>query len=301
MTISVGLRRIARAAIVLLLTGVAVPLLTTAALAADDGAAAFAADRALLAALARSDAAATAALLDADFAWTDIDGRTRAKTEALRELAALAAMQAGDTDVRTHFYGELATVRGIHNKARFVRMWVKRPAGWRAFVFLDTPIPDQPPAQASIEAAAGAGDCDNPCRTVPYQPATPMDKTILAVWQETKMEEWRPHPHWPTHIADEFEIVNNTTFRTKEQRVAIAKKQVEAGYGAPGDPILSMRIHDIGSNSAVMISNHFPYRGGKPYYNVRGGVLRDDRWQLALSQQSTIQSAAPLPAVAVKQ
>jgi hypothetical protein len=50
-----------------------------------------------------------------------------------------------------------------------------------------------------------------------------------------------------------------------------------------------------------MISNHFPYRGGKPYYNVRVWVLRDNRWQLGLSQQSTIQNAAPLPAVAVKQ
>lgn len=50
-----------------------------------------------------------------------------------------------------------------------------------------------------------------------------------------------------------------------------------------------------------MISQHSLYRGGNPYYNVRIWVFRDDRWQLALSQQTTIQAAAPLPAVTSKQ
>jgi hypothetical protein len=53
--------------------------------------------------------------------------------------------------------------------------------------------------------------------------------------------------------------------------------------------------------SAVMISQHSPYRGGKPYDNVRVWIFRDDRWQLALSQETTIQAAAPLPAVTSKQ
>jgi hypothetical protein len=50
-----------------------------------------------------------------------------------------------------------------------------------------------------------------------------------------------------------------------------------------------------------MTSQHTPYRGGKPYSNVRVWVLRDGRWQLALSQQVTIQSAAPLSAIASTQ
>jgi hypothetical protein len=95
-------------------------------------------------------------------------------------------------------------------------------------------------------------------------------------------------------------IINNTTIRSRAERIEIARKQQAAGVGAPGDPIISMEIHDFGDNAAVMISQHFPYRGGKPYRNVRVWVLRDSRWQLAISQQSTIQSAAPLPAVAAK-
>jgi hypothetical protein len=93
-------------------------------------------------------------------------------------------------------------------------------------------------------------------------------------------------------------IINNTTIRSKEERVAIAKRQQDAGTGAPGDPVTAMRIYDFGTNSAVMVTRHTPYRGGKPYTNVRIWVLRDDRWQLALSQQVAIQSATPAPAVA---
>jgi hypothetical protein len=129
-----------------------------------------------------------------------------------------------------------------------------------------------------------------------------MDKDILAAWQNTKTLEWKPDAaQWATHIADEFMIVNNTTIRNKEQRIDIAKRQQEAGTGAPGDPVSAMRIYDFGTNSAVMTSQHTPYRGGRPYANVRIWVLRDGRWQLALSQQVAIQSAAPVPAVASKQ
>jgi hypothetical protein len=116
------------------------------------------------------------------------------------------------------------------------------------------------------------------------------------------MLEWKPDAaQWATFIADEFMIINNTTIRNKDQRVAIAKRQQESGTGAPGDPVTAMRIYDFGTNSAVMTSQHTPYRGGRPYTNVRIWVLRDGRWQLALSQQVAIQSAATVPAVASKQ
>jgi hypothetical protein len=129
-----------------------------------------------------------------------------------------------------------------------------------------------------------------------------MDKDILAAWQKTKMLEWKPDAaQWASFIADEFMIINNTTIRDKEARVAIAKRQQEAGIGAPGDPVTAMRIYDFGTTCALMLSQHTPYRGGKPYTNVRVWVLRDGRWQLALSQQVAIQSAPPTPAVASAQ
>jgi hypothetical protein len=264
--------------------------------AADDKDIAAEFDRALLDTLAKGDKPAAGALLDADFTWTDAFGVTRNKTEALQNLA----KEADETDVETHFYGHVFMVRGAHDKLRFLRVWVKRGDEWRAFVLLETPVAPRSGA-ASVEAAAGQGDCDNPCRTVPYVPLTAMDKAILAAWQQTKMIEWKPDADaWARYIADEFMIINNTTIRSRAERIEIARKQQAAGVGAPGDPIIAMAIHDFGDNAAVMISQHVPYRGGKPYRNIRVWVLRDGRWQLAISQQSTIQSAAPLPAVAAK-
>jgi len=257
--------------------------------------AALQADRSLLSALGKADKIETGKLLDADFVWTDGEGKSLKKAEVLGDLPTYAADNQGDENVQTHFYGQVETVLGVHHNARFLRVWVKRPGGWREFVELDTPISTRT-APASVEAAAGQGDCENPCRTVPYKPTTAMDKAILADWQKTKMEEWHPDAvDWPMHIADEFLIINNTTIRNKAERVAIAQKQQAAGVGTPGDPITSMEIHDFGDNAAVMISHHVPHRGGKPYYNVRVWTLRDGRWQLAVSQQSTIQSAAVPP------
>ena len=269
--------------------------------AVDDEQAAKDADRTFTANLDKGDQKAVGGMLDRRFTWTNTEGLPRNRRDTIKDFAALAAASKGDSDVQTHFYGRVLTVRGAHNDARFLRVFVKRRHGWKAFLLLETPMPAGG-APASVEQAAGSGDCDNPCRSVPYTPKSQMDKDILAAWQNTKMLEWKPDAaQWATFIADEFMIINNTTIRNKDQRVAIAKRQQEAGTGAPGDPVTAMRIYDFGTNSAVMTSQHTPYRGGRPYTNVRIWVLRDGRWQLALSQQVAIQSAATVPAVASKQ
>ena len=230
--------------------------------AVDDEQAAKDAERAFTTNLDKGDQKAVGGMLDRRFTWTNTEGTSRNRRDTLKDFAALVAANKGDSDVQTNFYGRVLTVRGVHNDARFLRVFVKRRHGWKAFLLLDTPMPAAG-APASVEQAAGAGDCDNPCRTVPYVPKTQMDKDILAAWQSTQMQE--------------------------------------AGTGAPGDPVTAMRIYDFGTNTAVMTSQHTPYRGGRPYTNVRIWVLRDGRWQLALSQQVAIQSATPAPAVASKQ
>ncbi len=262
--------------------------------AADDGEqAALQADKSLQAALGKVEKAAAGKLLDADFVWTDTEGKSLKKAEVLDALPAFAADNMGDEKVQTHFYSQVETVIGEHHNVRFLRVWVKRPAGWREFIELDTPITTGGVPGTMIPSQ---GDCENPCRTVPYKPTTAMDKAILADWQKTKVDEWHPDAtDWPLHIADEFLIINNTSMRGKADRVALAKKQQEAGIGTVGDPITAMEIHDFGDNAAVMISHHVPHRGGKPYYNVRVWTLRDGRWQLAVSQQTSIQSAAAVP------
>jgi hypothetical protein len=257
----------------------------------DEERAAKEADRVFAARLATADHKGIDRMLDRHFLWIDRDGVTRTRRQTLKELPRLAVPRGGASDIETHFYGRMLTVRGTNDNARFLRVLVKRKHGWKPVIVMETPLASAG-APASVERAAGAGDCDNPCRTVPYVPKTPMDKDILTVWQKTKIAEWKPDAaQWASFIADEFMIVNNTTVRNKEQRLAIARRQEEAGIGTPGDPVTAMRIRDAGLSSALMISQHTPYRGGKPYTNVRVWVKRDGRWQLALSQQVDIQQS----------
>jgi len=265
--------------------------------AADDGEqGALQADKSLSAALGKADKSAAGKLLDADFVWTDTQGKSLKKAEVLETLPTFAADNMSDEKVQTHFYGLLETVVGAHHNARFLKIWVKRAAGWREFLELDTPTSAEPAPARMPAGNAAKGDCDNPCRTLPFKPVTDMDKAILTAWQKTKVDEWHPDADdWQTHIADEFLIINSGSMRDKPDRVALAKKQQEAGAGGPGDPITSMEMYDFGDNAAVMISHHVPKRGGRPYYNVRTWTLRDGRWQLTVSQQTSIQSEAAVP------
>ncbi len=128
--------------------------------------------------LPRGTRSAVGGLLDAGFEWTDGEGNTRNKAETLQNLPALATASQGDTDVKTLSYSQLAIVYGTHHNDRLVRIWVKRPEGWRAFVDMDTPMPPEGRGggggggggEGGGNAANRNADCDNPCKTVPYNP-----------------------------------------------------------------------------------------------------------------------------------
>jgi hypothetical protein len=247
-------------------------------------------DEDLLQAIRNGDKTAVAKFLDEQFEFTNVDGKTFGKAETLTSLSAIATADRGATDVHSLNYGELGYLIGVQQNLRFMRVWVRRASGWRLFIYLETPIAARTPV------AAGGGDCVNPCQTIPFSPKTKADIEILEAWQKLKNDEWHPNAQdWALHIADEFLLINARAERPKNVRVElIAKQQENHEIGPPGDPVQSMRMFDFGANSAVMLSVHTPYHGGKPYYNVRVWVLRDGRWQLGMSQQTTEQAAAPV-------
>lgn len=221
------------------------------------------ADRGFIAKLGKADQKGIAGMLDRRFAWIDTDGRSRSRRETLKTVASFAATAAPDKDVETTFYGRMFTVRGNDNNSRFLRIFVKRHHGWRAIMVMDAPRMENG-AAGPAERSASVAACDNPCRTVPYAPKRQIDKDILAAWQASKVQEWHE-------------------------------------TSVPADPVSSMRIFDFGTKSALMISQQIPYRGGKPYTDVRVWVRGDNGWQTALSQQVTIQAAPAVPTLASRQ
>ena len=249
------------------------------------------ADQAFTEAVTHGDKAAAAEWIDEQFEFTNSEGQTLNKEETLDQLSAITTTGPGATDVRSYNYREVGDVFGVHKQTRFLRIWVKRAAGWRVFNYIETSMGTRVPLSTR------RGDCDNPCRTIPYTPTTAVDKAILDAWKHAKNDEWHPNSaDWALRVSDEFLIINTGTTRTKPERVAILAKQQAAGeQGPPGDPIRQIRMFDFGDNAAIMLSLHDPYAGGRPYYNVRLWILRDNLWQLAVSQQTTISSAAPVP------
>lgn len=262
-----------------------------------DAASAQQADRSWMAALEHGDTAAISDFLDQEFQWTDAQGHTRSKTESMETLASLAAALRDETDRQAYHYGRVHVITSAQPDARTMRVWALRPDGWRLFNVIRTRLTTGGTPFAAT-GPAGDADCDNPCRSMPFSPATDNEKTIAAIFQQLKVDEWRPDPdNWAPYVLDDVYYVTATAQLSKADRVEHLRKLRESGApSVPGDPVVSMRIHDFG-DSAVMIARHTPYRGGQPYHSVRVWALRDGRWQLANTQQTVIADAAPAPPV----
>src|SRR5262249_16003612 len=108
--------------------------------AVDDEEAAKEAARSFAANLEKGDQKAVGGALDRRLTWTGADGATRNRGDTVKDLATFAAASSGDRDVQVYFYGRMLAVRGSHDNARFVRVFVKRRHGWKAFLALETPI-----------------------------------------------------------------------------------------------------------------------------------------------------------------
>jgi hypothetical protein len=253
------------------------------------------ADREWIAALENNDPVLAATFLDPAFEWTDQQGRTRKRPEALAALAALSAELRDETDVETYHYGGVQAIASARPGVRLMRVWVLRPEGWRALSMIGTALTTGATPFAATDLAAG--DCDNPCRTMPFTPTTDTERAIAGIFQQLKMDEWRPNPdRWALHVLDDVYYVTATARLSKADRVARLTRLKDTGApSVPGDPVESMRIVDLG-DSAVMLARHVPYRGGKPYSSVRVWAFRGGRWQLANTQQTVIAGAAAMAA-----
>ncbi len=108
--------------------------------AAAQDAAMMQADRAFLQAEARADKPALGELLDADFTWTDFEGKTWSRAEVLRDLPKGAIEDESSAQVRQYVYGEIGDVQANLGRDHILRVWVKRPGGWEDNRLSGSPI-----------------------------------------------------------------------------------------------------------------------------------------------------------------
>ncbi len=224
-------------------------------------------------------------LLDKDFTWTDSTGKTRNEEQFLADVKSKGATPDTENE-RQRVYGEVGVITASSGRLHTLRVWVKRGGEWRLLVYHDARLQ----AKAHAPAASGVTSCENPCKTIPYQPRNADEQAVVASWQalETAVTH-HDAQGWAPHMADEFTLTNSNNNRvmTKADRMAILDKQKQAGKGSAPSPLVSAKMFDF-PGAIVMTAQH-QSEGHKPTHVTRVWIKRDGRWQMAISQQTVIE------------
>jgi len=246
------------------------------------------ADREFVRAAGKGDAAAVGKVLDADFTWTDADGKTRARAEVLDSLPTPALGDETGAQVKQQIHRQVGAVMSGRDKTHVLRLWVRRPTGWRLLVYHEVTLGRQSPGPPGPSVK----DCENPCKTLPYKPRNEAEQAIVASWQalETGVTN-HDAAAWSPHIAEEFVMLGSTNDHplTKADRIATLNLQKQTGFASAPAPLVSAQMFDFG-DTIVMTSLHQPYTG-KPVHVSRLWIKRNGQWIMAISYQTTVQAA----------
>ena len=276
-------------ALVIFLPSLASAFTARSANAAEGNSAVLQADKKFVQAASLQNGSLLSRLLDDNFTWTDSDGNTLTATEVLHNPPKPALGDESGIDLTERIYGQVGAVSASRGKVHILRMWVERPAGWRLLVYHEVKQLDQP----SNVTGSGVNECQNPCKSVPFEPANEAEAAIIASWQalETGVTA-HDAGAWAPHIADEFVQISSNSDRpiSKAGRIETLNKQKASGVGSAPSPLVSAKMFDFG-DAVVMTCLHQPHTG-KPVHVSRLWIKRDGNWIMSISYQTTIQAAS---------
>jgi hypothetical protein len=263
-------------------------LFVSAATADEPSASSF--DRDFVQAAEKGNAAVLSKLLDADFTWTDANGKTFPRAEVLNSLPKPAlGDEAGANQVR-QMRPQVEAIMASRDKIHVLRIWAKHGSEWRLVVYHEVALG----RESAAPVVAAVRECENPCKAVPYKPKNEAEQTILSSWQELEAAvASRDSFRWAPHIASEFTMLGSTNDHalTKADRVATLNLQKVTGRGSLPPPVVSVQMFDFG-DSVVMTAVHQPYVG-KAVRVSRLWIKRDGKWLMSLSFQTTIELSTP--------
>jgi hypothetical protein len=259
------------------------------------------ADHALVAALAKSDKLAAEKLFDADFMWTNAAGETLTRASVVSEMPKPPLGSEEGIQVTEYTYGQVGEVRVARGKLYVLRVWVKRPAGWRILHYHEVAL-----SEHAEPSALSANDCEKLCQDVPYKPKDEAEKGIRKSWAGLELaltdhdvKAWSPHfpeeylmatsgATSPIHKADRIATIS----KPAAGRVSLCRARWVAGelcesQLAAEPPAKFFHFED----TVVIISRNKPYIG-KPELSTRIWHLdREGVWQMMESWDTAIQSA----------
>ncbi len=244
-------------------------------------------DRAFAQAVAKGHKGALETLLDEDFTWTDFEGKTVTRTEALRNLPRLAIADERAAERKEYSYGEIGDVQVNLGRAHVLRVWVKRAAGWKAIVYQEVMSLDAPPS-----FAPGPGkDCENPCKAVPYAPTNATERQVIAAYSKLETAAMAHNSAvFTTMVGDEFVAASSNSNKVYDKRGRLEDFDHSQMGGVAPTPLASARLLDFG-DAVLMRSEHRPDRG-KPLHVTRVWVKRNGNWVETLSYQTSVKAGS---------
>jgi hypothetical protein len=243
-------------------------------------------DHAFVQAAAKQDSEEIGKLLDADFTWTNAAGKTIALAEVIRSVPTSPMGDESAAKIEHRDYGQVVAIMSAREKIHTLRVWVKRGTNWRLLVYHEVSQAET----AQSQSGTGVADCQNPCKTVPFQPKNESEQAVIASWQalETGVTN-HDASAWSPHVDDSFVTVSSSSDHPvfKADRIATLNLQKQTGYPAAPAPLVSAQMFDFG-NTTVMTCLHQPYHG-KPVHVTRVWLKKNGQWLMAISFQTTIQ------------
>lgn len=252
--------------------------------AAADDAAMLAADQNFVQAATKSDGAALGKLVDSDFVWINASGRVEKRAQVLGGVPKSGLSDAGGTDVRRHDYGQVETVEANSGKMHVLRVWVKRPAGWRALVYQEVQSLDAPPKTTP----SASQDCQNPCKSVGYTPKNETERAIITAYEGLETSAMTHNAaDWDAHTGEEFIAASSYSDRLLDKPTRLGELKRANMAGLAPTPLVSAKLFVFG-DAAVLRSHHVANQA-KPLEVTRVFVKRDGRWVEVVSYQTAVQ------------
>jgi len=247
-------------------------------------------DSVFVQAVVNSDKSALEKLLDADFTWTNAQGHVQTKAQVLQEFPKPAIPNAKDAETKAYAYGDLGDVQVNLGRVHVLRVWVKRPEGWKAIVYQELMSLEGPPT-----FTPGAGkDCENPCKTIPFTPKSDTERQVAVAYSklETAAHARNSAAFGPV-VADEFVAASSNSDRLQSKRSRMEEFDRSKDGGVAPTPLLAARMFSFG-DAVLMVSEHQPDRG-RPLHVTRVWVKRDGNWVETLSYQTAVATAVTKP------
>jgi hypothetical protein len=250
----------------------------------------LAADRDFTQAAAKSDTAALGKLLDADFVWIDASGKKANRAQVLGSVPKLVINRQAPEFRHDFDYGQVDVVltdSPERAKLHVMRVWVKRPAGWRALVYQEVQSLDAPPKTTP----SASQECQNPCKSVPYTPKTETQHAVIDAYRGLETSAMAHNAaDWDAHTGEEFVAASSYSDRLLDKPTRMAELRRANMAGLAPTPLASAKLFEFG-DAVVMRSRHVPDQG-KPLEVTRVWVKRDGKWVETASYQTAVQGGS---------